>query len=793
MEHPANDRTSIDIEELLRLGLEDLQAGRLEGAQARYRQILEAEPDHAAANHYLGIAAHQSGRSERAVQLISKAVHSDPTIAKYHGNLGLVLQAQGLLDDAVACYKNALDIDPDQIDAHYNLGNARQLQGREDEAAESYRRAIDLRPEFVDAHVNLGGILFQQGRLAEAAACYEDTLGIKPDFFEVRNCLGRVFQQMGRMRDAFDCFQQVIRENPEHPEAHVELGRVLAEQKRTADALACFQAAQKIDPGNVGAHNLAGRAQLILGRLDDAESSFRYVIDADQDNALARNNLGAVLHERGLTEAAIGCFQKAIELDPSLPAPWNNLKMTMKAGNVDESVLDDFTEPVRGSTKHQVFRYSLQSYWPHRADESFDRAMDSFPSQVLEPIAADRPAGKPDTARLAERMVALFHSGRSGTGLLHSLVDGHPQISTLPSVYLKGYFNVGVWENLAAEGWERLPERFTDIFEVLFDANSRKPIPGHREEDNTAKGINEGMTVVGEGRSESLSLDRELFCDEAHQVMNGLGTIDPGLFLRVVHRAFDKVLGMTADKSLNFYHIHDPAEFAKLNFLRHFPHAKLVMMVREPIQNCESWTRKEFERDNRYGFIAEYISALLFDFDRVEFRRRDSVGVRLEDLKRRPHETLRGLATWMGIDDDPSLYQMTMQGKKWWGDPSSPDYDETKAMEPFDTTSIDRPVGQVFSARDRFVLSTLFYPFSVRFGYLKADPAAFEKDLKAIRPMLDDMFDFERDLAAHASLAPAEFMRRGRFRFFHRTLIDRWETLDQYGDYPDMLSPLGIG
>ena len=55
------------------------------------------------------------------------------------------------------------------------------------------------------------------------------------------------------------------------------------------------------------------------------------------------------------------------------------------------------------------------------------------------------------------------------------------------------------------------------------------------------------------------------------------------------------------------------------------------------------------------------------------------------------------------------------------------------------------------------------------------------------------MFDFERDLAAKASLVPAEFMRRGRFRFFHRTLIDRWRILDQHGDYPGMLGPLESG
>lgn len=790
LKHPANDRASIDLEEMLRLGLEDHQVER---AEAGYLRILEIEPDHAAANHFLGIAAHQTGRGDWAVQLISKAVRKDPTVAKYHANLGLVLQALGRLDQAVACYKDALDVDPDHFEAHFNLGNALQHQGRADEAADSYRRALELRPESADAHANLGGILFQRGRLADAEGCYENALGIAPDHLEVRICLGKVLVGLGRLGDAFDCFQQVIRKNLAYPDAHIEMGRIFAQRKQMGDAYSCSQIALRIDPDHVEAHDLAGNALLHLGRFKDAESSFRKVIDALADNAMAHSNLGFVLIQQGRPDEAIRCLQRAIQLDSSLREPWNHLRMALKVGTTEGSFVGDFDESVRASPWHQVFRYSLESYRPHRADEDFDRAMGSLPAMDLGLISTDRPSGKPNARELPERIVALFHSGRSGTGLLHSLVDGHPQISTLPSVYLKGYFNVDVWENLTAEGKKQLPERFAEVFDVLFDSNSRRSIPGHRNEDNTAKGVNEGMTAVGERRQESLSLDRELFCAEAHRLMAGFGSINPGLFLRIVHRAFNRVLGTKTEKPLIFYHIHDPANFARLNFLIHFPDAKLVMMVREPIQNCESWTREEFEGNPRYDLIADRISHLLFDFDRVEFRRQDSVGVRLEDLKLRPRETLRSLAAWMGVDDDPALYRMTMQGKKWWGDPSSPDHDETKAMEPFDTASIDRPVGRIFGERDRFVLGTLFHPFSIRYGYRDPDSVTFEKDLKTVRPMLDEMFDFERDLAVSGALTPAEFMRQGWFRYFHRILIDRWETLDEYGDYPGMLNPLEIG
>ena len=93
----------------------------------------------------------------------------------------------------------------------------------------------------------------------------------------------------------------------------------------------------------------------------------------------------------------------------------------------------------------------------------------------------------------------------------------------------------------------------------------------------------------------------------------------------------------------------------------------------------------------------------------------------------------------MGIEETDSLYEMTAQGKKWWGDPTSPDY-EKDGNQPFGTTSIERKVGSIFSEKDQFVLRTLFYPFSVRFGYTEENEEQFKGDLQKIRPMIDEIF-----------------------------------------------------
>ena len=60
---------------------------------------------------------------------------------------------------------------------------------------------------------------------------------------------------------------------------------------------------------------------------------------------------------------------------------------------------------------------------------------------------------------------------------------------------------------------------------------------------------------------------------------------------------------------------------------------------------------------------------MLFEIDNIIYHKQNSVGVRLEDLKERPRQTIPALCKWMGIEETESLYEMTAQGKKWWGDP----------------------------------------------------------------------------------------------------------------------------
>jgi hypothetical protein len=134
---------------------------------------------------------------------------------------------------------------------------------------------------------------------------------------------------------------------------------------------------------------------------------------------------------------------------------------------------------------------------------------------------------------------------------------------------------------------------------------------------------------------------------------------------------------------------------------------------------------------------------------------------------------------------------MTAQGKKWWGDPSSPDFAQD-GMNAFGKTSINRKIGSIFSESDQYILQTLFYPFRLRFGYVEENAEQFEIDLKKIRPMLDDMFDFERTIAEQTEVDPEQFMKSGSYLHLRSGLIERWNTLNEFQTYPNMIAPLRI-
>lgn len=323
---------ALPAEALRSLGAEHLQQGRLDEAEAAYREALELEPDFAEAHFKLGNILFAMDRLDAAEACYRRAVELDPDYVKALYNLGNTLRQTGRLDEAEHCYRRVAAIDPHYTNAHNNLGVLLMDQGRHAEAEDVYRQLLSVAPDDAVALGNLGLCQLAQGRLAEAEASLRQALALQPANPEARNNLGVALKQQGRMTEAEAEYRAVLDARPDHAEAHNNLGAVLKAQGRLAEAEDACLAAIEQAPDYVDALNNLGAILKELGRLGEAEHACLCALEADPGCAEAHNNLGTILSDQCRRTEATESFRKALRCRPDYPEAHSNLLFIMNYG-----------------------------------------------------------------------------------------------------------------------------------------------------------------------------------------------------------------------------------------------------------------------------------------------------------------------------------------------------------------------------------------------------------------------------------------------------------------------------
>ena len=219
-----------DLQQLLQEAFNSHQAGRLEEAEVGYRKILQADPRHADANHFLGLIAHHFEHFEAAVELISTAIKENPGVAAFHFNLGLALQRQEMWDKASEAFRQALKINPDRGEALSNLGQSLHKLDRLDEAITCFHKSLVIQPDHIIALNNLGLCLQDKRQLGDAVKTFRKAIEINPGFHEAHNNLGNVMEEQGHMEEAHASFRRAIKIKPDFVEAYRHL---ITSQKNT--------------------------------------------------------------------------------------------------------------------------------------------------------------------------------------------------------------------------------------------------------------------------------------------------------------------------------------------------------------------------------------------------------------------------------------------------------------------------------------------------------------------------------------------------------------------------------
>ena len=138
---------AVEVQEMfLRAVRLEENVATLAEAKDLYDEILEIQPDHAAAAINLGTIRYNERDFSGAETLYRRATEADPEYALAFFDLGNVLDELQRLPDAISAYERALKLVPQYADAHYNLALAYERIQEPRRALRHWTRYIQLDP-----------------------------------------------------------------------------------------------------------------------------------------------------------------------------------------------------------------------------------------------------------------------------------------------------------------------------------------------------------------------------------------------------------------------------------------------------------------------------------------------------------------------------------------------------------------------------------------------------------------------------------------------------------------------
>ena len=472
---------------------------------------------------------------------------------------GIGFQQVGQLNEAIHWYKKALKASPDNTTALNNLGVIHAGQGRLEEAKTAFSNVIFSEPNNTQALINLGKVNMDLGDLDAAVIYYNKVTTLVPNNALALRNLGIILTKQGRLDAAVTNFQKILAIDPDESIAYYNLGNIFTKQNKWNEAISSFQKAISIKPDFAEVHLNLGNALKGQGKLKEAVTSFQKAISIKPNYAEAYSNLGVSLNEQGKLEETVNIFQKAISIKPDFVKAYSNLGLVLESACYDaltrnDTIVDRMFDKIatlleQSNTKiqHQsVEENNIQKQSPtfdclefylikHRINKLIGRKTEkdhknivkNLPKAFKETTVNDQNTSGSTIIKSktnsSKKMVAFLTLGRSGSGLFHSMLDGHPEISIMPAVYMSGYFSRGVWQNIVSSGFHKAAEQFTDLYRVLFDSRSlQKPPPPFISDTygvGSGVGVNEGFVKLGENRDTPLSLDRSKFISNLKRVL----------------------------------------------------------------------------------------------------------------------------------------------------------------------------------------------------------------------------------------------------------------------------------
>jgi len=265
--------------------------------------------------------------------------------------------------------------------------------------------------------------------------------------------------------------------------------------------------------------------------------------------------------------------------------------------------------------------------------------------------AGDRPRAEQPTLTAP---VFLLGPHKSGSSLLRSLLDGHPELFVLPteSHY---FYCTGHWLDYPLRrSWPQRMDREA-LIESLAAFIEEKNADGDRYGDALLSGRFDMQRFRAFLADSSFETSRELFAAYVGAIHVSLTGVCLPEQIRIVEKSVEH------------------AECAAL-LRRMFPDCRFIHIVRNPYASLVATRKQKARSKGRYPFLGGIVGSIYNSYHNLDRNERvldDYLVVRYEDLVLATGDTMQRIAAFIGIPFCDEILTTTLMGEPWGGNSTS--------------------------------------------------------------------------------------------------------------------------
>lgn len=304
-EYPADLRYRVVLGDVY------LQNGKEEDAYKLYREVLDAEPDHAMAIYSLASYYDKTGqqalyRAQLDTLLLNRKVPVETKLTVMRQVIGEAERSERDSSRVTMLFDRILEQESD--DSRLSMLYAQYLisKGKEKASLPVFRQVLNIEPANTAARMTLLGEAVRNADYEEVIRLCEVGTEVNPEMLEFYFYLAIGYNQAERPDDALAvCLKALTYVTAESKKEVVSdfyaiMGDIYHAKKQNSEAYAAYESALSYYPSNIGVlNNYAYYLSLGRENLDKAEEMSYRTVKAEPNNATFLDTYAWILFEKG--------------------------------------------------------------------------------------------------------------------------------------------------------------------------------------------------------------------------------------------------------------------------------------------------------------------------------------------------------------------------------------------------------------------------------------------------------------------------------------------------------------